>query len=199
MGSPLFAISELFIVVAAIWCSLKLAKQGMWFAVVGCAVLGGIAAIGAYRYGFNQVAALASLHKGTSQLGGAIALILIGVQFLRTFPLMRQSLIAKVSVSLAILGSVYTVVTFPKIGMGLIAVWMLVPIVATILITHESVTTRLYLAGLVSIFLVNFLFVRQSPLLGPIYSWHVYHTLISIWLIALVYVLKRNSQRIQHP
>jgi hypothetical protein len=39
--------------------------------------------------------------------------------------------------------------------------------------------------------------VRQSPILGPVLSWHAYHTLIAIWLIALVYVLKRCLQRIE--
>jgi hypothetical protein len=199
MTSQLFAISELFIVAAAIWCTLRLTRRRMWLAAVGCAVFGAIAAIGAYRYGFNQLTELADLHKSTSQIGGAIAIIFIGAQFLMILPLVNERHFARVLVALSIWISIFVIVTLPAIGigMGLIVMWILVPIVATAYVRHESFATRFYLAALVSIFLFNFLLVRQSPILGPVLSWHAYHTLIAIWLITLVYVLKRCLQRIE--
>ncbi|MFT5612680.1 MAG: hypothetical protein ACI9LU_003192 [Polaribacter sp.] len=197
MGSPLFAISELSIVAAAIWCTFRLTQRRMWLAAVGCAVLGAIAALGAYRYGFSQVTELADLHKSASQIGGAVAIIFIGAQFLMILPLVIERNFARVLVALSVWGSIFAIVTAPAIGMGLIVMWILVPIVATAYVRYESFATRFYLAALISIFLFNFLLVRQSSILGPIYSWHAYHTLIAIWLIALVYVLKRCLQRIE--
>jgi hypothetical protein len=197
MTSQLFAISELFIVAAAIWCTFRLTRRRMWLAAVGCAVLGAIAAIGAYRYSFNQLTELADLHKSTSQIGGAIAIIFIGAQFLMILPLVNERHFARVLVALSVWISIFVIVTLPAIGMGLIVMWILVPIVATAYVRHESFATRFYLAALVSIFLFNFLLVRQSPILGPVLSWHAYHTLIAIWLITLVYVLKRCLQRIE--
>jgi len=197
MASPLFAISELFIVAAAIWCTFRLTQRRMWLAAIGCAVLGAIAALGAYRYGFNQVIELADLHKSASQIGGAVAIIFIGAQFLMILPLVNERNVARVVVALSVWCSIFVIVTAPAIGMGLIVMWILVPIVVTAYVRHESFASRVYLAALVSIFLFNFLLVRQSAVLGPVYSWHAYHTFIAIWLIALVYVLKRCLQRIE--
>jgi hypothetical protein len=197
MSSPLFAISELFIVAAAIWCVLRLTQRQMWLAAFGSAVLGAIATLGAYRYGFNQLSELASFHKNASQTGGAIAIIFIGAQFLAILPLIKERVLTKGMVALTILTSISAVVTMPLVGMGLVIVWILAPIVVTAYVRHENLATRFYLCGLMAIFLFNFLIVRQSSILGPSYSWHIYHTLIAIWLIAVVYVLKRCLQRIE--
>jgi hypothetical protein len=35
----------------------------------------------------------------------------------------------------------------------------------------------------------NILFVRQSPILDPAVSWHAYHLITALWLIALVAAL----------
>ena len=196
MGGSLFAISELFIVVAATWCTYKLSQRAMWLAAIGSTVLGAIAALGAYRYGLNQVTELAALHKSASQIGGAIAIILIGGQFLLLFPWVKKYTFRKASVALTIIGSILAIVTFPVVAVAVVLIWILVPILVTACGQYERLTTRFHLTGLISIFLLNFLIVRQSPVLGPIYSWHLYHTLIAMWLIALVYVLNRCMQRV---
>lgn len=196
MSGPLFAISELFIVAAAIWCTYKLSQRAMWLAAIGSAVLGAIAALGAYRYGLNQVTELAALHKGASQIGGAIAIILIGGQFLLLFPWVKQYTFRKASVAVAIIGSILAIVTLPLVAVAVVIIWILVPILVTACGQYDRLRTRFHLIALISIFLLNFLIVRQSTVLGPIYSWHVYHTLIAIWLIALVYVLNRCMQRV---
>jgi len=35
----------------------------------------------------------------------------------------------------------------------------------------------------------NILFVRQSPILDPALSWHAYHVITALWLIAIVAAL----------
>jgi hypothetical protein len=195
VSSPLYAISELFIVVAAIWAVYKLLKMQQWLAATGSMILGTIAALGAVRYGFSLVEELALVHKSASQIGGAIAITLIGVQFI--FTVIKDSWSIRVSVMIVILSSVFAIAVAPAIGMGLLVTWILVPIFATAYHHHSNLAQRLISTALVSIFLLNFLLVRQSSILGPIYSWHIYHTLIAIWLIAIVFVLNSNPQRVE--
>lgn len=190
MPSPLFAISELLIVVAALWCSLTLAKDKRWLAAMGVAILGAIAAIGVYRFGLNHIDALAAFHKSASQIGGGFAMMLIGSQFLLMLPIIKDNLIAKIALLVSISASLWIVVTIPAKGMLLVIIWMLAPILITAYLPKKHTGERLLLIGLASILLISFLAVRQSPTLGVVYSWHAYHALIAIWLIALNHVIK---------
>ena len=161
---------------------------------MGSLLLGFIAAIGAYRFGFSQIEELAELHGNASRLGGGVAIILIGAQFLLLIPGMRKKQQAARMVLLTVAACILAMLFVPNVGVGLIGIWMLVPIVVTAVAPSDSAIKRMLLIGLASIFLINFLLVRQSGTLGPVYSWHLYHILIATWLIAIVFLLKRLSE-----
>jgi hypothetical protein len=40
--------------------------------------------------------------------------------------------------------------------------------------------------AITSIFLINLLLIRQSPLLPPSVSWHLFHILVAVWLLAML-------------
>jgi hypothetical protein len=44
-----------------------------------------------------------------------------------------------------------------------------------------------------ALMLINMVFVRQSALLGPDVSWHLYHILVSAWLGSVAWTMSAPS------
>lgn len=190
MPGPHYALSEAFIVFAAIWCVQRLLRSSHWFAALGIAIFGFAAAIGVYRFGTNQIVELASFHKNFSQIGGSIAMALVSVQLLLAQPLVNRTKAGKWFVLALLVVSAVTAFAIPKLTTPLFIVWLSVAIVSAALVPASTITRKISLAAIVSIFLINLLLVRQSPQLGPDLSWHLFHTLVAVWMLGMVNVFE---------
>ncbi|MEH6702128.1 hypothetical protein [Parasphingorhabdus sp.] len=190
MPGPHYAISEVFIVLAAIWCILRLSQSRHWLAALGSAIFGMAAAIGVYRFGTNQIADLASFHKNFSQIGGSIAMALVTAQLLLAEPLVNRLVVGRWIVLAAVIVSTVTAFAVPELTTPLFVSWLFAAIVATALIPGSTIARRFSLTAIVSIFLINLLLIRQSRHLDPDLSWHLFHLLVAIWLLGMVYVLE---------
>lgn len=190
MPGPHYAISEAFIVLAAIWCTVRLVPSGHWWGALGSAIFGIAAAIGVYRFGASQMAELAGFHKNFSQIGGSIAMALMSAQLLLEVPLIKRAAVAKRIVTAAVFASAVAAFAIPALTTLLFIIWLLAAIVAAAMMPTNRFARRLSFAAIVSVFLINLLLIRQSPHLNPDISWHLFHVLVALWLLGMIYVME---------
>lgn len=189
---PHFALSELLIVIAALVCSVRYGKAGLWPAASGSLLFGVIAAIGALRFGAELLEQLASLHQGFSQIGGAIAMSLIAVQLLMLGLLSGSKY--RLAASGPLIASGLVAILMPSLTMPMFLIWLMIAIVAAGLLPARGFRLRISRAVVTGIFLFNVIAIRQSPLLGVGLSWHLFHIFIAVWLLGLLWVMPlRNS------
>jgi hypothetical protein len=184
-----FALSELLIVVAAIICGVRFGKAGLSLAATGSLLFGLIAAIGAFRFSMGQIDALAGIHGAFSQIGGAIAMSLISAQLALLGVLARQGLEKWVYGS--VLVGALSAIIVPAATLPLFLFWLAIAIGFAALLPASGPRQRTARALLVGIFLINILAVRQSPLLGAGLSWHLFHALVAVWLVCLLFLFSR--------
>ena len=190
MPEPHYAISEALIVLAAIWCVLRLSRSSLWLAALGTAIFGLAAAIGVYRFGTNQIVELASFHKNFSQIGGSIAMALVSAQLLLNKQLVNRTIAGRWFVLILVIVSAAVAFAIPTLTTPLFIAWLSVVIISATLIPVGTISRRISLAAIVSIFLINLLLVRRSSQLGPDLSWHLFHILVAVWLFGMVYVFE---------
>ncbi len=190
MPGPHYAISEAFIVLVAIWCVLRLSQSGLWLVALGIAVFGFAAAIGVYRFGTNQIVELASFHKNVSQIGGFIAMALVSAQLLLAEPMVNRARTGRWLVLISVIVSGAMAFAIPMLTTPLFIAWLLTAIISAALIPASTIGDRISLAAIVSIFLINLLMVRQSPQLSPGLSWHLFHILVAVWMLGMIYVFE---------
>lgn len=194
MPAPHYALSEALIVLAAIWVAIRLAGRGAWLGALGVAIFGIAAGIGVVRFGLDRIEELANFHRTFAQAGGASAMALVAMQCLMAPASSWVGWRLIVAIGLAVatlaLGLIVREATVP-----IFLTWLFVAIGACLAKPASSTKQRLSRAGVVAIFLVNVLLVRQSPFLGIDARWHLYHALIALWLIGLWWLLARGSVR----
>lgn len=191
---PHFAASELFIVLTAMFCAFKFGKAGMWLAAAGSLLFGVIAAIGAFRFGSGKMETVAEIHQAFSQIGGAIAMSLIAAQLLRLGILTGQK--ARTAIYVAVIANALAAFIVPAATMPLFLIWLVVAIIAAAFLPAQMLQTRIIRALLAGIFLINIVVIRQSPLLGVGLSWHLFHILIAVWLLGLLWVMPLRYSRL---
>lgn len=191
MPAPHYAISEAAIVIVALWCIWRFVQSGYWMAAAGSALFGIAAAIGAYRFGTGQVELLALPHRTFSQLGGAIAISLITAQILTMFRFAQRGVI-RTMIGAIIAGSAAIVVASPQLATFLFLLWLAIAIAAALLMPTINGLMRLSNAAIVGVFGINLLLIRQSSILGPDLSWHLFHLLVAAWLLGLLYLFDRQ-------
>lgn len=64
---------------------------------------------------------------------------------------------------------------------------------AILLASHGGRERRILLAIWFAVMAPNILFVRQSTVLDPAASWHAYHLIIAVWLIAVIAGLQQTQ------
>jgi hypothetical protein len=186
-----YALSEAVLVIVAVLCMRRLWRSQLMFAAGGAALFGCAAALGTLRFGLGLGQELSGVHRFVSQNGGVVAMGLITADCLR----MLAPNLHRRRVSLVLLGvigcSLLASVMLPVMTIPLILGWSVLLAVASFFMPDESVRNRLAAFGLAALFPVNALVVRQSPLLTPELSWHLYHIVIAVWLAAICLLLCR--------
>lgn len=195
MPGPHYAISEAFIVIAAIICAVRLSRHQLWLAALGSLIFGTAATIGVVRFGFSldKLEQLASFHRDFSQSGGAIAMALMATQLLLASPAIRQIDHSKNILGFMIAVTALFAIAIVKLATVLFILWLLVAIVMTFLIPAKSLLIRFSTAAMTALFLVNLLFIRRSPALGPDLSWHMFHILVALWLVGMLFIYERQA------
>jgi hypothetical protein len=193
MPAPHYALSEVLIVLAAIWVSWRLVQSGAWAGALGVAIFGCAAGIGVYRFGTVQIETYASLHGTFSQIGGATAMALVAVECVKAaLPRWGQwhwGVAATLVAATLGVGLVSAELTTP-----LFLVWLIVAIIAAIAMPGQNPRARAASGLVMAIFLANALLVRRSPVLGPDLSWHLFHVLIAVWIVGAWWVLSRSQR-----
>lgn len=192
MSTSHYAISEVLIVIAAMWCVWQYTRSQKWLAAIGTAIFGTAAAIGAYRYGAGQLSEFVEVHQWMSQTGCSIAMILIAVQILKAVPAISKRVPAKVLIGLLPI-PILVVLVFNTLSVPLFILWLVVAIVGAFMLPSPSGGVRVIRAAMVGLMLINLIVIRQSPALDPAISWHLFHGLVALWLLFVMVVIKTKS------
>ena len=179
-----YALSELAIVMVALVAARDLIRRHIDLAAAGIAIFGLAAAIGVVRFASGEFAALAAIHKIISQAGGATAMGLIGLRLAKLGGLgviTPRPLVG----ALAVLATVVAALAIPALATPLFLFWLLAATLLAATLPARAAWQRWIRAAAVGSFVLNVLLVRQSPVLGPDISWHLFHVLVALWLFAL--------------
>lgn len=183
--APHYAISEAFIVLAALWCGWKLFRRAHWMGASGTLLFGAAAAVGVYRFPSGQIEELANFHRLAGQLGGLVGMALIASELLRSVrPSHKRKVWTVISLTLTLL-SLAVALQKPAMAVPLFLCWSLAGIVAAICIPQRDVFKRILFGAGASVMLLNVIFIRQSSLMTPDVSWHIFHMLVALWLVLI--------------
>lgn len=182
-----YALSEIPICMAAIWGAHRLWLNRQLLGSVGVMFYGLAALTGVIRITSGAEDVLAPAHRLVSQAGGVVGLVLIVSEIARLrgwkLPLWAVLVSAGFATWAALKGAEWGALVF----LGLLATG------AVLLATHGGGIRKALLAIWFAVMAPNILFVRQSPLLDPAASWHAYHFIIAVWLIAVIAGLKQTQ------
>lgn len=192
--APHYAISEALIVLAALWCGWRFFHRGQWMGAIGTLLFGAAAAVGVYRFPSGQIEELANFHRLAGQLGGLVGMALIASELLK---LMLPTSKSKVSVVVTLAMTLMSVVIAwqnPPVAVPLFLCWSLVGIVAAISIPQRDFLKRALFGMGAALMLLNVIFIRQSSLMAQDLSWHIFHTLVAVWLVLICLILGNKSR-----
>jgi hypothetical protein len=189
-----YALSEAVLVIVAALCVRRLGRSQLMFAAGGAALLGCAAALGTLRFGLGLGQELSGVHRFVSQNGGVVAMGVFTADCLRMLALnLHRRLVSLVLLGM-IVCSLLASVMLPVMTIPLVLGWSVLLAAASFFLPAESACNRLAAFGLAALFPVNALVVRQSPLLTPELSWHLYHIVIAVWLAAICMLLCRGVE-----
>ena len=178
-----YALTDALVALVAIWGAWRLVRTHKTIAASGLALFGLAGVIGTIRITSGLVEPLAAVHKMASQLGGLAGLSLLLCQILHDT---GWRVGKRVSFSAALLVAAVGAI-FPMAGAVLFGV-MLVTALAFFLKVRSPIAAIGF-----ALMLINMVFVRQSALLGPDVSWHLYHILVSAWLGSVAWTMSAPS------
>lgn len=196
MPAPHYALSEALIVFAALWVAWQMARGGGWLGALGVAIFGFAAGIGVIRFGFGRIEQLANFHQAFAQIGGATAMALVALQCCMGSMKMWSGWRLGIAMTLAI-ATLVAGLLVPSATVPLFLAWLIVGAIACAMLAAPGIRLRLARSAVFASFLVNVLLIRRSPLLSMDASWHIYHTLIALWLVGVWWVLVRRSSPLQ--
>jgi len=177
-----YAITELFIVLAALYGARQLRAHDLHFAVIGLLIFGAAAFIGVVRFPSGQIEQLADLHRLAGTLGGVIAMQALTHQMLADTKWSRGHLIVS---GLAIGLCIFV----PVARVPLFLLWSLVFIWRVGFHTPQIQLESFMKVCIAGLMLFNVIVFRQSPFMAPDVSWHIFHTLVAVWMLGLTRLL----------
>jgi hypothetical protein len=150
------------------------------------------AAMGVVRFGLSDIidgfpAALAAPHRMLGTLGGTIAMaaLVYDMRARRTASQNGFILFATLSIGIAISVPQMSVPFFLSYGVAFV--------VLVAQYADELGPPPFIAAAIAGFMLVNILVFRQAAWLPPSVSWHVFHVLVAVWLVALGLLLARRK------
>lgn len=189
MPAAHYAISELCVVLAALYAAYKLFPQSYRLAAFGAVLMGGVAALGSWRFASGQFEALEAVHLNAAMQGGLVSMMFISADILLKAPahkFKRGGLIVLMLASLFV--SSYAVKFVPLLSL----LWLLL---GTLSVAIYAQRPRFKAVSAMSLMLVGLLLVRKSAYLEPAVSFHLYHLIIAAWLCFLPFCLAAARQK----
>lgn len=183
-----YALSEAALCIVATWGGFHLWRGGQKLGALGVMLFGIAAAIGIVRIVTGADEALAQAHRFASQAGGTFGLALI-VSELTTLRGWRLPVLAILSGALA--ASVLAIAGGAFGGMVFLALLALGALAITL--RPDTKHSALMAMGF-ALMAPNVLLVRQSAFLEPALSWHAYHLITALWLVAAVTSLRAGAK-----
>ena len=189
-----YALTELLIVAACIFSINKLSRNSCYFALFGIVLIGIAAAIGAVRFGLLSNEFIVQLNKILALYAGVLCLSLVATQIVFNLNFKILGWIVFVLVILSIVSGF----VWPKLFLiKLIYFWSILSIILVLFIHEEEISKRIVKSILMSILLISFLTVSKRGLLtdslGADLSFHLYHTLIAIWVVSINFIIKEKN------
>ncbi|GEM_PF-1859463 len=196
---PHYALSELLIVISAMFCINALQRQRQFTAAIAIGILGLVALIGAARFGLRLSGTLGAIHPFLTQTGSTLATGLLLAAMLGALRETEFSRNIKTFVIMTAAGLTLISLWLPAITMlVLLAGGIILPILCLIP-SHQPLNIKLSHGVIASLFIFGLMAVRRSPVLGPDLSFHIYHMLIAIWLVgissAIIYASPNTPRR----
>lgn len=182
-----YMLSEIAICIAAIWGAHRLWLNRQSLGSVGVMFYGLAALIGVIRIASGADEVFAPAHRLVSQAGGVVGLVLIVSEIARLRGLELPLWAVLIFAGFATLAALKSAAWGGLVFLGLLATG------AILLTTYGGRKHKTFLAVWFAVMAPNILFVRQSPFLDPAASWHAYHLIIAVWLIAVIAVLKQTQ------
>lgn len=179
-----YALTDGLVCAVAVWGAWHLMRGNKPVGALGVALFALAAAIGTVRVTSGLIEPLGMAHRFASQIGGLLGLLLILWQIFeattgRIRPLFGIA-ICVAAVGLAIIVPVAGAPIYVLALLGGIALFVL---------DRKGGKPNIGAAMGFGVMLPNVLFLRQSSLLGPDLSWHLFHCFIALWLILTVLAL----------
>lgn len=182
-----YVLSEIAICIAAIWGAHRLWRNRQALGSVGVMFYGLAALIGVIRIASGADEVFAPAHRLVSQAGGVVGLVLIVSEIARLRGLKLPLWAVLISAGFAMLA------TLQGAAWGGLVFLCLLATGGILLAMHGGGKRKTFVAIWFAVMAPNILFVRQSPALDPAASWHAYHFIIAVWLIAVIAGLKQTQ------
>jgi len=189
-----YALTELLIVAACIFSVNMLSRNNYYFALFGVVLIGIAAAIGAVRFGLLSTEFIVQLNKILALYAGVLCLSLVATQIVFN---LNFKILGWIVFALSLL-SIVSGFVWPKLLLiKLIYFWSILSIILVLFIPEEEISKRIVKSILMSILLIGFLTVSKRGLLtdsiGADLSFHLYHTLIAIWVVSINFAVKEKN------
>jgi len=182
-----YASSELLIFLVALWTARALWQQNMGHGSLGTLLFGTAAALGAIKFGLGvKHESFIALHQFASQFGGLVGLMLFTDQFITSSNIMEKWVLRHRGVAALV---ALVAFAFPYARVPLFLIWSLGLILLCATSTPQNALAAPIKAAMAAIMLLNVLVLRQAAWLTPAVSWHVFHIVVAVWLLAICALL----------
>ena len=189
-----YAASELLIVLVALWTARTLWRQNMGHGALGTLLFGTAAALGAVKFGLGvRHEGFIALHQLASQFGGLVGVMLLTHQLMTRSDIL-QKWVPRHRGFAALVALVAFVLPLARVPLFLI--WSLGLIVLCATRTPQIALAAPVKAAMAAIMLLNVLVLRQAAWLTPAVSWHAFHIVVAVWLLAICALLTGPRTRV---
>ena len=187
-----YAASELLIVLVALWTARAFWRQNMVHGTLGTLLFGTAATLGAIKFGLGvRHESFIALHQLASQFGGLVGVMLFTHQLMNSSDILQKWV--QRHRGFAALAALVAFV-LPVARVPLFLIWSLGLIVLCTTNTPKIALAAPVKAATAAVMLLNVLFLRQATWLTPAVSWHAFHIVVAVWLLA-TYALLANPRR----
>jgi len=192
-----FAASELILTIACLGAMWILWNRSIRFAAIAMGILGLAAGLGTIRFAFGLGPEFAVVHRMVSQHGGLIAAGLIALSLVDGVVSPERRLNSLLVTGGAVAVSTIVGLSNSSLQPLILLAWAMIIMMLSPLQPFQKTGTRMLAFSFSAILPLNALFVRRSPWLSVDLSWHLYHVLLAVWVVALAAILV--STRDENP
>ena len=191
-----YAITEILIVVATYFSVKKLFYYKNYYAAIGILLIGITAFIGAIRFGLVSTDFMVYLNRVLAVFAGIITMSLISIQIVNnSFSRKLAYLLLAISILTFLLLFVWTQPVFKLISLFM---WSFAAILLTFQIPQKSISLKFLKSLTKAILLIAFLTLSKgiglfTDFFSPSVSFHIYHTLIALWVFLISYSISQKN------